>query len=669
MADTDDTFVFNGIDASSGSYLLQPMTAKSLVDLAQGREPDDSDKEAVDRFEAAKLEHFAPREDVDPKNLAEAGWGVIFAHDENPAVREALQPLLKHRQAVAGRDNPERYREFWGPTGYRPGERKPGFLARLKAPNSGPVDPDRMPYYLLIVGDPEKIPFEFQAQLDLQHAVGRLHFDTPEEYANYAHSVVATERGEVKLPRRISLFGVRNPDDAATNLSADGLIAGLDKYIRSKSKDWSLDVRLAEQATKAELAKVLGGPETPAVLFTASHGVAFPNGDPRQLPHQGALLCQDWPGPRRFSGPVPQDMYFAGDDLGDGARLAGLLHFIFACYGGGTPKLDNFFHKSGVAKPIAPRSFLAGLPRRMLGHPRGGALATVAHVERAWGCSFYSGKIGHQIAVFESFTKRLLDGHPIGSAMDFFGTRYGELSSGLLEKLQEIKYGNTSFSDTEIANDWTANNDARNYVILGDPAVRAPVVDNAQALPRPVLEVRSSASSAPAAPAPTPSVPVSAPAAPAPATTSATSQPPAVVEVAEAPASFGVFEDSPLKAIKVKLAAGMQGLADKLARRLHATVDDASAVEVSTYVSPDISAATFNAETKRFTGNVALRAFTRIDFDGDTQQVLPAVQGELDGGLWAAHKDAVTAAREHRTAMLKAGLDAIAGLFTAIKDL
>jgi hypothetical protein len=130
----------------------------------------------------------------------------------------------------------------------------------------------------------------------------------------------------------------------------------------------------------------------------------------------------------------------------------------------------------------------------MLSHPRGGALAAVAHIERAWGCSFYTPKVGHQIAVFESFMYQLLLGKPIGYAMECFGTRYGELSAGLVEKLEELKYGG-EISELEIANDWTANNDARNYVILGDPAVRVAVANDAEALPRPVIDMRSNASS------------------------------------------------------------------------------------------------------------------------------------------------------------------------------
>lgn len=640
--EADELFVFNGIDGATGSYLLPPMTAHALVGLAQGRDPDEIQTEATQRFEASQQANYAPREDVDPKNLAESGWGIIFAHDEDPALREALQPLVLHRKREAASREPGRFREFWGSDGYRPNERKAAFLRRHKAPTNGPVDPDRMPYYLLIVGSPEKISCEFQAQLDLQHAVGRLHFDSLDEYASYANSVIASESGQVRVARRLGLFGVRNPDDRATNLSADGLIGGLERYVQSKVPGWSLDVRAEDRATKAELAKLLGGPETPAVLFTASHGMGFPNGDPRQLPHQGALLCQDWPGPRDWSGPITQDLYFAGDDLGDSARLAGLIAFFFACYGGGTPKLDAFFHaRAQEPKPIAPHAFFAGLPLRMLGHPRGGALAAVAHVERAWGCSFFVAKSGHQIAVFESFMKRLLDGHPVGSALDCFGTRYGELSSGLLEKLQEVKYGNATISELEIANDWTANNDARNYVVLGDPAVRVPVVDDDAALERPVLQV-GAASPAQAAASPK----------------------------GAALEAFGLFDRKPKPdeegareegAREEGIGGSLQGFVSKLGQTISDALVDMTTLDVKTYVATeDMSAITVGASGQL--EGAQLRAYTRISLDGDTIVCVPERDGEIDDAVFEIHKSMVAQAQAARTELMKTIVQAAASL-------
>ena len=231
---------------------------------------------------------------------------------------------------------------------------------------------------------------------------------------------------------------------------------------------------LADKATKQRLQRLMGGDDTPALLFTASHGIGFPKDDPLQLPHQGALVCQDWPGPFRHHGLIPEDFYLAGtkQDIGDDADVAGLIAIHFACYGAGTPRLDDFPHQAFInPESIAPHAFVAQLPKRLLAHPNGGALAVIGHVERAWSYSFMWGRAGAQREVFRSTFQHLMEGRPLGAAIEFFNERYSEISTVLSAELEDVQFGKVP-DHYELAGLWTANNDARNFVILGDPAVR-----------------------------------------------------------------------------------------------------------------------------------------------------------------------------------------------------
>ncbi len=484
---SDELLCFNGIDGDSGDYDLPPMSAEELMRVIRGEATPENLSELQVRYRQRTERHLGVKEGVDPTRLDESGWGVILPTYPNSdpdrekkekavdAIREALQPLLALRREQAG----ERFKDWCQGTGkgFRvASDTKGSYLARHGA-GPGPADPDRVPYYLLIAGSPADIPYRFQSQLDVQYAVGRLHFRTLDEYAAYAAAVVAAETSAATLPRRATFFAVANPDDPATALSAGKLAGPLADRLQARHAGWTVELYAPEDATKAALASLLGGDETPALLFTAGHGLKFPSGSPRQLAHQGALLCQDWPGPKEWTQAIPQDFYLAGDDLAATADLQGLIAFFFACYGGGTPQFDEYVRQGSPGAPaarpeIAPYPFLAQLPQSMLGRARG-ALAVVAHVERAWAYSFNWANAGAQTTVFESTLDRLLKGHPIGSALEYFNERYAELSTVLSDELEEIRFGKV-YDPAEMAGLWTANNDARGYALIGDPAVRLP---------------------------------------------------------------------------------------------------------------------------------------------------------------------------------------------------
>jgi hypothetical protein len=495
---------FNGVNAGTGTYLVPPMPASALATIARG-DAVNADTLADAKWRATqKQSHLGVKAGVDATDLAQAGWGVIFAQGENPAVRDALRELLDYRQAQANQSK-ERYREYWGDDGYLPGESKNAFLARHGV-GPGAVDPDKVPYYLLLVGDPEKIPYSFQYQLDVAYAVGRIHFDTTAEYAQYAQSVVRAEKGLVARGKRAVFFSAANPDDPSTQASTQNLAQPLADKMRVSQTAWTFDSYLADGATKTRLEALLKD-DAPAFLFTATHGAGFDYGEPRQVKHQGALICQDWSGPKAMANrPIPQSMYYAMDDVPGDARVHGMIAFHFACFGAGTPRYDEFAHLRQGVKTIlepmqlAPYAFVARLPRALLAHPKGGALAVIGHVDRAWGASFLWNSKIEQLSTFESMLTRLLDGYPIGAAMEFFNERYAELAASLSSDLENLKKPYIKVNLDEFSMLWTANNDARGYAVLGDPAVR--IQSQARAPNAPVMEsiTLSAETSSPVAP-------------------------------------------------------------------------------------------------------------------------------------------------------------------------
>ena len=144
---TDETWVFNGIDGASGGYLLPEMTPAQVSALAQGQSIDRAD--TVDELKQRAYDLQNPHAGVesDARDLAETGWGVIFAYDADPASRKPWPPFcrcVKNKPGSASRVS--------GGRGLPPAQSKNDFLEAPMGP--GPADPDKVPYYLMIVGDP-----------------------------------------------------------------------------------------------------------------------------------------------------------------------------------------------------------------------------------------------------------------------------------------------------------------------------------------------------------------------------------------------------------------------------------------------------------------------------------------------------------------------------------
>ena len=424
--------------------------------------------------------HLGGAFDIELKDVTQAGWAVVFHQDEDQAVKDALAPLIEHRRKQIGDDNIVKVLE------YHDGEQVIQWLARHKI-KFGPVEPEKVPYYVLIVGSPGRIPFVFGQALDVIYAVGRLHFNTVDQYQRYVESVIEYESAAgVPNGKEIVFWGPRNKNDKPTKLSSEHLIKPLalgaegEKSIIERAAKFSKVAYTGklfdpENSTKENLLGVFrpdGGSNAakpgPCLLFTASHGIGWPNGHENQAAAQGALLCQDFPG--RGLGPLKPDHYFAAADLPKDARVHGLVCFHFACFSAGTPEADRFSYQPGAPpQALAPNPFFSSLPQALLSHPNGGALGVIGHVERAWQNSIIATGAGTQLLPFENAIGFIVGGLPLGWALKEFNDVFSASSVDLTNQIRDKNAG-LEVSDRKLAGLWLERNDAEGYVLFGDPA-------------------------------------------------------------------------------------------------------------------------------------------------------------------------------------------------------
>lgn len=106
-------------------------------------------------------------------------------------------------------------------------------------------------------------------------------------------------------------------------------------------------------------------------------------------------------------------------------------------------------------------------------------------------------------------------------------------------------------------------------------------------------------------------------------------------------------------------ADGIAGFVSKLSVTISQALDDMSSLEVSTYVTGDMTS--IYVEEGQVIG-AALRAYTRVSLDGDTIVCLPERDGEIDRALLDLHAAAVKQAQEARCELMRTIIEAAARL-------
>jgi hypothetical protein len=409
------------------------------------------------------------------RKLETTGWAVMFGRSVGKKIRTALSPLVELRRTQTPKelfnDNLEPPRRK---TKTAREESAAKWLQRV-APRAGLEDPviplDGVPFFVLIVASPEEISFEFQYQIDLTWGVGRLWLDTPADFERYAHSVVAYEAMKKAPASGMAIFA---PDYGGKDPNAVGDLINEMLAKPLIETGWKRDYGVAPptawlgaRATKRKLHDVFSGRAkggTPAVLLTAGHGLQQDPGSPDLAATMGAILCQDYQG-----GPAEPNTYFTAKDLPKNPKVHGMVYFISACYGVGWPRYDTYHPAHPEISSGGP--MMAALPKALLSCENG-ALAIFGHIDCAWASSYTANGLP-RIDNFIDLFLQIMTGSLLGSATDHFNSRWAMLSAPLVDFLEQWKTQGKKQSSLArmLAHRLTARNDARNYLLHGDPAI------------------------------------------------------------------------------------------------------------------------------------------------------------------------------------------------------
>lgn len=459
------TICFAGWDAQTQQPSVAEISDSRITRVARrlGRKPP-----AAARVKTRDAPVFG-----DKSNPSVGKWAIVALESDMERAKESLAPLIEHRlsQGIAVTWVPSANLSP-GIAAIHPPPAKAAYskwIARLNETTD-----NQTPYYLLLIGGPDRIPFEVQIEMDNYFGTGRLDVsDTPggafswEACRAYAEKIVQFEQGLLPVQRKALLYSFTTDD--ATGAAHREVSEPLSKYLVDLLGPGAINTLFEKNATTPKLLSELGSgvSDSPALIVTVSHGIERPS-DPVLW---GALTDSTFV---KQAGGTP----FSAHSVSKEPFAPGAVILSFACFSAGVPQRSAHRLLLGEGDeylPFAPRT--ADLPRTLLAHPQG-PIAFAGHVDRATSYSFQALGAADGQNAFIHFAAWILGKlsdtdlarGTLSRALSTFRERAGQRARELVALSSPA--GRKGSSPAALVDAWVKCHDAEGYILLGDPVIR-----------------------------------------------------------------------------------------------------------------------------------------------------------------------------------------------------